>query len=220
MNYQQQTMQIKTNLLQIQQQISNLSEDVTLVAVSKFHGADKIIAAIEVGQKIFGENRVQEAQSKWPEIRLRYPDIELHLIGSLQTNKAAEAVSLFDMIESLDRPKLADSLLKEMQKQQRFVPCLIQINVGKELQKSGIMPQDAEKFLQYCLNIGLDIKGFMCIPPEGINPEPYFQYMRELKNKHKLPILSMGMSSDFEYAIKHGTTHVRIGTAIFGERLI
>jgi pyridoxal phosphate enzyme (YggS family) len=211
-------MNIKTNLSDIKQRLARLSKDVELVAVSKFQDSDKIIQAIEAGQRIFGENRVQEAHSKWVEIKKQYPEIKLHLIGSLQTNKSAEAIELFDIIESLDRPKLADSLLKEMQRQNKFIPCLIQVNIGREPQKSGILPENADEFINYCINKGLNIKGLMCVPPEGENPEPYFKNMQILAKKHALPILSMGMSSDFETAIKHGATHVRVGTAIFGSR--
>lgn len=211
-------MSIKKNLLEIKQRIARLSKATELVAVSKFQDSDKILQAIEAGQRIFGENRVQEAHSKWPEIKQKYPDIKLHLIGALQTNKSAEAVELFDVIESLDRPKLADSLLKEMQKQNRFVPCLIQVNVGKEPQKAGVMPEDADGFIKGCVDKGIKIKGLMCVPPEGEEPSPYFKYMQELAKKHDLQVLSMGMSSDFEVAIKYGATHVRVGTSIFGSR--
>lgn len=211
-------MTIKNNLLHIKQQITNSSRNVTLVAVSKFQESGKIIEAISAGQTIFGENRIQEADSKWPKIKAQHPEIELHLIGSLQTNKAGDAVRLFDIIESLDRPKLADALLKEMRKQQRFIPCLIQINIGKEAQKSGIMPDDVNNFTRYCLDIGLDIKGFMCIPPENKEPDSYFQQMQAIQDQHNFPMLSMGMSGDFQTAIKYGATHVRVGTAIFGKR--
>lgn len=211
-------MSIESNLLQIKQTIASLSKDVTLVAVSKFHGSDKIIEAIKAGQKVFGENRVQEAYTKWPTIKSQYPHTALHLIGALQTNKAFDAVKLFDVIESLDRVKLADCLAKEMQKQNRFIPCLIQINIGKELQKAGVMPNEADGFIKYCIDKGLNIKGLMCIPPENECPIPYFMQMQELMVRHNLKVLSMGMSRDFEAAIKYGATHVRIGTAIFGER--
>jgi PLP dependent protein len=211
-------MGVKDNLLAIRRAIEDVSKNVELVAVSKFHGADKIMQAIEAGQRVFGENRVQEAAAKWPEIRRKYPDIELHLIGSLQTNKADEAVAIFDVIESLDRPKLADSLASAMKKQGRRVPCLVQVNIGREPQKSGVLPEDADNFIEYCRNKGLEINGLMCIPPEGENPEGYFLQMRDIANKHKFQVLSMGMSGDFECAIKCGATHVRVGTAIFGER--
>ncbi len=211
-------MSIKTNLLQIKQIIASLSNDAGLVAVSKFQDKDKIIQAIEAGQRIFGENRVQEAYSKWPEIKALYPDIKLHLIGALQTNKADQAVRLFDVIESLDRPKLADCLIKEMQKQERFIPCLIQVNIGKEPQKAGVMPEEVEGFIKYCTGAGLNIIGVMCIPPEGESPEKHFEKMQEIAKKHNFPVLSMGMSSDFKIAIQYGATHVRVGTAIFGDR--
>lgn len=212
-------MNIKINLNSIKQRILHLSKDAELVAVSKFQDIDKISQAIEAGQRVFGENRVQEAITKWVEIKKQHPDIELHLIGALQTNKSAEAVALFDAIEILDRPKLADSLLKEMHKQNRFIPCLIQVNIGREPQKAGIMPEEADNFIQDCIKKGINIKGLMCIPPEGENPAPYFKSMQKLAKKHNLQTLSMGMSSDFETAIEYGATHVRVGTAIFGGRV-
>lgn len=213
-------MTIEANLLQVKQSIASLSKDVTLVVVSKFHGVDKIIEAVKAGQKVFAENRVQESYAKWPTIKSQYPDIELHLIGALQSNKVAEAVKLFDVIESVDRHKLADLLIKEMRKQQKFIPCLIQINIGKELQKAGVMPEEADDFIKYSVDKGLNIIGLMCIPPENENPEPYFRQMKVLSERHNLKVLSMGMSTDFESAIKCGATQVRVGTAIFGRRVL
>ena len=211
-------MSVADNLLEIRHKIENISKNVSLIAVSKFQEADKILSAVDAGQRVFGENRVQEAIAKWREIKEKHPDIELHLIGALQTNKVEDAVAIFDVIESLDRTKLADFLAKEMQKQRRYLPCLIQVNIGMEPQKSGVMPQNVDSFIKYCLDKGLIINGLMCIPPDGENPAPYFSSMKQIAGDHNLPVLSMGMSSDFECAIKHGATHVRIGTAIFGHR--
>ncbi len=211
-------MGIKENLAEIKQSIAMHSGSATLVAVSKFHSQDAIMDAIHAGQRVFAENRVQEASAKWPALKKLYPDIKLHLIGPLQTNKVADSVRLFDVIESVDRIKLADCLLKEMHKQKCFIPCLIQVNIGSELQKAGIMPENADEFINYCKNKGLNIRGLMCIPPEGENPQPYFENLRAIAVKHNLEILSMGMSNDFACAIKCGATHVRIGTAIFGKR--
>jgi len=211
-------MSVKNNLLAIRRKIEKLSKNVELVAVSKFQGIDKILEAVEAGQKVFGENRVQEAKEKWVEIKKKYPDAELHLIGALQTNKAADAVEIFDVIESLDRLKLADVLSKEMQKQGRRVPCLVQVNIGSEPQKAGISPEAVDDFVRYCEEKGLLIRGLMCVPPEGENPMPYFEKMQMILERHKFVTLSMGMSGDFECAINCGATHVRIGTAIFGKR--
>lgn len=211
-------MSIKENLLAIKQNIAAIAENVTIVAVSKFHDSNAILEAIAAGQCVFGENRVQEALNKWPGIKKQYPDTKLHLIGALQTNKAAEAVRLFDIIESVDRQKLADCLIKEMHKQNRILPCLIQVNIGNEPQKSGVLPEDTDALINYCKDKGLNITGLMCIPPEGQNPSPYFQKMVDLARKHHFKTLSMGMSGDYAIAIKFGATHVRIGTAIFGTR--
>jgi pyridoxal phosphate enzyme (YggS family) len=211
-------MNIKQNLAEVQSTIAALSKDVTLVAVSKFHNVTSIMEAVAAGQRVFAENRVQESREKWPDIKKNYPDIKLHLIGTLQTNKASDAVELFDVIESLDRIKLADCLIKAMRRQNRFIPCLIQINIGREPQKSGIMPQEADNFINYCKNIGLIINGLMCIPPENENPVPSFMEMVDIAKRNNLPVLSMGMSGDFKAAIECGSTSVRIGTSIFGER--
>ena len=208
-------MSIKDNLLKIKDSIPS---GVTLVAVSKFHSSEEVIQAIEAGQRVFGENRVQEAYSKWPEIKKLYPDIKLHLIGALQTNKVAEAVSLFDVIESVDRPKLVNCLIKEMHKQNRPLPCLIQVNIGREPQKSGVLPEEVDDFIKYCRDKKLIIKGLMCIPPSLDSPEPYFAEMQKITQKYNFSVLSMGMSGDFKTATNYGATHVRVGTAIFGKR--
>lgn len=211
-------MTISSNLLEIKHKIANLCADVTLVAVSKFQDKANIMQALAAGQRVFGENRVQEAAAKWPELQKLYPDIKLHLIGALQTNKADDAVLLFDIIESLDRRKLADCLVKSMHKHNKFIPCLVQVNIGRELQKAGIMPDETDEFIAYCKNKGLKIEGLMCIPPEGEQPEQYFEQLQLIAKRNKLDTLSMGMSSDFPAAIKFGATHVRVGTAIFGSR--
>jgi hypothetical protein len=212
-------MEIENNLLAIRRKVANLSANVQLVAVSKFQSSDKILQAIAAGQMVFGENRVQEATEKWPAIKKIFPDIKLHLIGTLQTNKAREAVAVFDVIEIVDRTKLADCLAKEMQKQGKNLPCLIQVNIGREPQKSGIMPEEVDEFIKYCIGKNLAITGLMCIPPESESPEPYFMQMQNIAKRNDLKILSMGMSGDFESAIKCGATHVRVGTAIFGKRV-
>jgi pyridoxal phosphate enzyme (YggS family) len=190
-----------------------------LVAVSKGHGADAIVPVLEEGHRLFGENRVQEAAAKWPELKARYPGIELHLIGPLQTNKAREAVETFDAIHSLDRPRLAHALKAEMERQRRSPPLFIQVNTGEEPQKAGVAPQDAPGFIALCrAELRLPVRGLMCIPPADENPAPHFALLRKLAREHALDWLSMGMSGDFETAIKFGATHVRVGSAIFGER--
>jgi pyridoxal phosphate enzyme (YggS family) len=192
---------------------------VRLVAVSKFHGAESVAAALAAGQRLFGENRVQEAKGKFLGLRNAYPDIELHLIGPLQTNKAEEAVKIFDAIETLDRPDLAVALAKAMRKTGRALPCYIEINIGNETQKAGIQPEQLGDFLRLCREEhGLRVAGLMCIPPQNENPQPYFARMKQLAGMHHLPHLSMGMSADFESAIQEGATEIRVGTAIFGER--
>lgn len=192
---------------------------VALVAVSKTHGVERIGEALEAGQRIFGENRVQEAQAKFPALRQTWPELRLHLIGPLQTNKAADAVALFDMIESLDRPKLARALVKAMEKLGRRPDCLIQVNTGEEPQKAGIAPQEADAFIALVRDeLSLPLRGLMCIPPLEDNPAPHFALLREIAARNGLPELSMGMSGDFETAIRFGATLVRVGTAIFGPR--
>ena len=190
-----------------------------LVAVTKTFGADEILPVLETGQRIFGENRVQEAQSKWPGLRQRFPDIELHLIGPLQSNKTAEAVALFDVIETVDREKIASALAAEMRKQARHPKLLVQVNTGDEPQKAGISPKDAVAFVETCrTRHGLEISGLMCIPPADENPGPHFALLAKLAAQAGLDILSMGMSGDFEIATALGATHVRVGSAIFGTR--
>lgn len=194
-------------------------ETVTLVAVSKTFPAEEIEPFLEAGQRVFGENRVQEAKDKWPGLRERYPDVELHLIGPLQTNKAREAVALFDVIETVDREKLASMLAAEMQRAGRKLPCFVQVNIGLEEQKAGIAPSETVAFVERCRTVhGLDIVGLMCIPPDGVPPGPYFAHLAMLGREAGVAQLSMGMSGDFEVGIAMGATHVRVGSALFGHR--
>jgi pyridoxal phosphate enzyme (YggS family) len=194
--------------------------DVRLVAVSKTKTAPEIQPVLAAGQRLFGENRVQEAAGKWPALRERVPDIELHLIGPLQTNKVPEAVALFDVLQSLDREKLARALAGEMAKRGRRPACFIQVNTGEEPQKAGIFPRQADSFIAFCRGeLDLPIVGLMCIPPIEEEPGLHFAMLREIAERNRLAGLSMGMSSDFETAIRYGATHVRVGTAIFGERV-
>jgi len=193
-------------------------DDVTLIAVSKTHGADAILPLILAGQRVFGENRVQEAEAKWPELKARHSDIELHLIGRLQSNKAEDTVALFDAIHSVDRPSLVDSLARAMTKLGRRPDCFIQVNIGDEPQKGGCPVADLPALLDQAAKAGLSIAGLMCLPPEGVEPAPYFALLGELARRNGLDGLSMGMSSDYESAVTIGATHVRVGTALFGER--
>ncbi|MBL8643596.1 MAG: YggS family pyridoxal phosphate-dependent enzyme [Rhodospirillaceae bacterium] len=193
--------------------------DVTLIAVSKTHDATAVETALAAGQRDFGENRVQEAQSKFPALKAAYPNLVLHLIGPLQSNKTKEAVALFDVIHSLDRPKLAEKLAEEMARQNKSVPCFIQVNTGREAQKAGIDPADVAGFTALCRDrLKLPVLGYMCIPPAGEVPAPHFAFLRELAQRHGLKGLSMGMSGDAVDAVRLGATHVRVGTAIFGAR--
>jgi pyridoxal phosphate enzyme (YggS family) len=194
-------------------------DSVTLVAVAKTHSAAAVEAALAAGQRVFGENRVQEAAAKYPALRARHPDLRLHLIGPLQTNKVKEAVALCDVIETVDRPRLAEALAKEMARQHRVLDCFIEINIGNEPQKAGIAPAAAADFIAECrTRWKLQLHGLMCIPPEGRDPVPYFTQLAELARRNELTGLSMGMSADFEAAIACGATHIRVGTAIFGAR--
>ncbi|NDV88373.1 YggS family pyridoxal phosphate-dependent enzyme [Aurantimonas aggregata] len=195
------------------------ADAVTLVAVSKTHDADAIRPVIEAGQRVFGENKVQEAKAKWPALREEFPDIELRLIGPLQSNKAGEAVALFDVIESVDREKIAREIGKEMAKQDRHPRLYVQVNTGEEAQKAGIAPGEAVAFVARCRSeYGLAIEGLMCIPPAEENPGPHFALLEKLAKEAGLSKLSMGMSGDYETAIGFGATSVRVGSAIFGAR--
>ncbi len=194
-------------------------EDITLVAISKIHQEDRILPALAIGHRVFGENRVQEAAAKWPALKDRFSDIELHLVGPLQTNKVRQALGLFDVIETVDRPKLARALAAEMAKTQRSIPLYIQINTGEEPQKAGIMPGEADDFITLCRDtLSLAVAGLMCIPPIHEEPALHFALLAEIAKRHGIRKLSMGMSADYEAAVALGASHVRIGTAIFGER--
>ena len=195
------------------------ASDVTLIAVSKTFGATEIVPVIEAGQRVFGENRVQEAKGKWPALKIAWPDVELHLIGPLQSNKVAEAVAHFDAIHTLDRPKIAETLAREIEKQKRFPKLFAQVNTGREAQKAGVDPDGADAFLSTCrVEYGLAITGLMCIPPAGEDPRPHFILLAEIARRNGLSALSMGMSGDYAEAIACGATHVRVGSAIFGSR--
>jgi hypothetical protein len=192
---------------------------VTLVAVSKTFPAEAIAPVLEAGQRVFGENYVQEAKAKWPALRERFPDAKVHMVGPLQSNKAGEAVRLFDAIQSLDRESLATELAKEIRKSGRAPELLVQVNTGSEPQKGGVGPRQAEAFVDRCREMhGLRISGLMCIPPADEPPSPHFALLARLAKGLGLPLLSMGMSADYEAAIQLGATHVRVGSAIFGSR--
>lgn len=192
---------------------------VTLVAVSKTFGVEAIAPVIAAGQRVFGENRVQEAKTKWPDLKAAHPDIELHLIGPLQSNKAKEAVALFDAIHTVDRPSLCEALAKEIVRQNRRPILFVEINTGAEPQKAGVLPENADAFLRACReDYGLAVSGLMCIPPVDEAPAPHFALTAKIANRNGLPLLSMGMSADFAIAVQFGATHVRVGSAIFGHR--
>jgi pyridoxal phosphate enzyme (YggS family) len=192
---------------------------VTLVAVSKMQPAERVAAAISAGHRVFGENRVQEAAAKYPGLKESCPDLSLHLIGPLQTNKARDAVRLFDVIESLDRPKLARALAKEMAREGRRPICFIQVNTGEEPQKTGVFPAETDDLIALARDeLELPVEGLMCIPPIDEEPALHFALLREIARRNGLPLLSMGMTADFETAIRFGATHVRIGTGVFGPR--
>jgi len=193
--------------------------DINLVAVSKTQPADSIRPALAAGHRLFGENRVQEAAGKWPELRREFPDLRLHLIGPLQTNKVKQAVDLFDVIETLDRTKLARALAKEMERTGKRLDCYVEVNTGEESQKAGIAPMEADDFIRFCgEELNLPVVGVMCIPPADEEPAPHFALMAKIAERNGLARVSMGMSADYELAIALGATHVRVGTAIFGPR--
>lgn len=201
--------------------LKRIQPPVQLVAVSKTYGAPDIRPILDAGQRRFGENRVQEAHEKWPLLRADYLDVELHLIGPLQSNKAAEAVKLFDVIQTVDRPKIAAALAKECKAQEKTLQFYIQVNTGAEPQKAGILPESADAFIATCKReYGLNIVGLMCIPPVTEDPRPHFKLLKTIAERNHLKQLSMGMSSDFEIAIAEGATVVRVGSAIFGARQI
>ena len=219
---------ISANLAAVQGRIETAAraagraaDAVTLVAVSKTQPADAVRAALAAGQRAFGENRVQEAVVKFPRLRGDYPDLKLHLIGPLQTNKVKEAVAHCDVIETVDRPRLAEALAREMEKTGRRLPCFVEVNTGEEPQKAGVVPEAADAFIADCRDrLGLPVIGLMCIPPEHEEPALHFALLREIAKRNGLDHLSMGMSADFETAIRFGATYVRVGTAIFGARRI
>jgi pyridoxal phosphate enzyme (YggS family) len=194
-------------------------ESVTLVAVSKTHGAERVRELLEAGHRVFGENRVQEAEAKFPTLKIEYSDLRLHLIGPLQTNKAREAVTLFDVIESVDRERLAATLAKEMARTGRRPDCYIQVNTGEEPQKAGILPNELDAFVASCRDVHkLPVVGLMCIPPVDEEPALHFALLAKMAARNGLPQLSMGMSADYETGVRLGATYVRVGTALFGQR--
>nr|WP_319514763.1 YggS family pyridoxal phosphate-dependent enzyme [uncultured Cohaesibacter sp.] len=219
-------MSISSHLAEVQQAITECEKEagredgsVTLIAVSKTFDADVIEKALKTGQRVFGENKVQEAKGKWPQLREAYEGVELHLIGPLQSNKAKDAVALFDVIHTIDRKKIARSIRVEMEKQSRELDLFIQINTGAEPQKAGILPDEADDFIGFCqVELGLSIRGLMCIPPFDEDPKPHFKMLRKIAKRNDIKELSMGMSSDYTEAIKQGATYVRVGSAIFGHR--
>ncbi len=219
-------MDISGNLENIRQKIGQAAKasgrsvrDVELIAVSKGKSEEDVRAALEAGQKLFGENRMQEAKAKFASLRQQYPDLELHLIGPLQTNKVVDAVALFDVIQTLDRPKLAEALADAQKKTGRTLKFYIEVNIGSEPQKAGVTPEELEGFLKFCRNdCALAVEGLMCIPPQHHDPAPYFVRTKKLADTHRLSVLSMGMSADFETAVHCGATQVRVGSAIFGPR--
>jgi len=211
---------IKDRILQAEEKAGRQPHSVALVAVSKTKAAAAIRPVLEAGQRLFGENRLQEAAEKWPALKAEFPETRLHLIGPLQTKKTRQAVHLFDVIETLDRPKLARTLARIFAEENIQRECYIQVNVGREAQKAGIMPEEAQDFIHLCQDeLNLPITGLMCIPPAGEDPVPYFTQLRDLAEKNGLNNISMGMSGDFEKAIHEGATIIRVGTAIFGERV-
>jgi hypothetical protein len=192
--------------------------DITLIAISKTHDAPTIVPLIAAGQRHFGENRVQEAQGKWPELRARHPDLVLHMVGQLQSNKAAEAVALFDVIHSLDRPSLLNALARAMDQADRRLPCFVQVNLAGEAQKGGCPPAELPALLAAARAADVPVAGLMTVPPAGLEPAPWFALLAKIADDHGLAGLSMGMSGDYPTAIRIGATHIRVGTALFGAR--
>ena len=210
---------VRETIFQAAQDSERDPAEISLVAVSKLIDADGIIPALEAGHRVFGENYVQESKAKWPALRERFPDVELHLVGPLQSNKAREAVELFDVIHALDRLSLAAALAKEIDRTGRTPKLLVQVNTGDEPQKAGVSPSQVDVLISECREThGLAINGLMCIPPAEDPPSAHFALLARIAERHNLPILSMGMSADFPAAIQMGATHIRVGTAIFGER--
>ena len=214
--------QVRANIARACKPARRDPADITLIAVSKTQPAERIAPLLEQGQRVFGENRVQEAQGKWPALREAYPDVVLHLIGQVQSNKAEEAVALFDCIHALDRASLVTALAKAMNKAERRVPCFIQVNIGEEEQKGGCAIGDLPQLIEQARAANIPVAGLMCIPPFDIEPAPFFALLAKLAADNGLDRdsggLSMGMSSDYETAVMLGATHVRVGTALFGDR--
>ncbi len=210
---------LATRLATLQQQVAmGRRPAATLIGASKNQPADLLEAAIRLGLSDFGENKVQEAYAKWPPLKARHPSVRLHLIGPLQSNKAREAVALFDVVHTVDRIKIADALAEAALKENRTLSYLIQVNTGEEPQKAGVAPRDAAALLAHCRSLGLSVVGLMCVPPEGENPAPHFALLHAMAQRFCLRELSMGMSGDFETALRLGATMVRVGTALFGAR--
>jgi len=211
--------EVRARIAEAEREAGRDPGSVELIAVSKTFDAEAIRPVLEAGQRVFGENRVQEAQGKWPELKDAFAGIELHLIGPLQSNKTKEAVALFDVIQTVDREKIARAIAREMEKQGKTVRLYVEINTGMEPQKAGIAPDECPAFLKMCREeLGLEIEGLMCIPPFDENPGPHFALLRKLAEENGIAKLSMGMSGDFETAVGFGATSVRVGTAIFGAR--
>jgi pyridoxal phosphate enzyme (YggS family) len=210
---------VKDEIAVAAQTAKRLPLDVELIAVSKTFDADAIRPVLEAGQRVFGENRVQEAERKWPALKTEFPDLKLHLIGPLQSNKAKDAVALFDAIHTIDREKIARVVAEEISKQRRMLMLFVQVNTGEEPQKAGVMPREAKAFVEFCRGeLKLPVAGLMCIPPVDEEPAVHFAFLAKLAKETGLNGLSMGMSGDFETAIAFGATHVRVGSAIFGAR--
>ncbi len=210
--------EITARLRKAEQAASRPAGSVQLIAVSKFQPDERVEAVLQEGYRLFGENRVQEAAGKWPAFRERFPGTEVHLIGPLQTNKARQAFDLFDAIHSIDRPRLAQTLARLAQESGRCPALFIQVNTGEEPQKAGVLPGDLDAFVADCRALDLPVQGLMCIPPVDADPAPHFAMLAEMAGRNGLSGLSMGMSDDFETAVAHGATHVRVGSAIFGAR--
>lgn len=210
--------EVEANIARVCKPARREPDDLTLIAVSKTHPPERIEPLLEAGHRVFGENRVQEAQGKWPALREAYPDVELHLIGQLQSNKAEDAVALFDVIHSLDRPSLLKALAAAMEKAGKRVPCFVQVNIGDEDQKGGCAIADLPDFLAKVRATGIPLAGLMCIPPADTEAAPFFALLAKLAKDNGLDGLSMGMSGDYEVAVQLGATHIRVGTALFGAR--
>ena len=208
--------QVEANIARMCKPARRETQDVTLIAVSKTHPAERIVPLLAAGHRVFGENRVQEAQDKWPQLRDRFGDAQLHLIGQLQSNKAEDAVALFDCIHSLDRASLLKALAKAMDKAGKPVPCFVQVNIGDEAQKGGCPISQLPEFLDKVRAADIPLAGLMCMPPAGIEPAPFFAFLAKLARDNAVQGLSMGMSGDYETAVQLGATHVRVGTALFG----